>query len=199
MVMGSNHESSFRLEFKRKSFHLIVGLSIAILTYFSEPVFGKIILIPILAGSLCLFILQHFKKNPINLFLTEHLERHKDARVLYKGAIFYGLGASIPILLLDRFSACAIIAILSVGDAASTIIGRAYGRHKLPGKKKSLEGTIAFIIFAVPASYLFLQNIWLSLAFSAIGSIVELFSPYDDNLAIPIVLTAIALLLQFLL
>jgi dolichol kinase len=196
--MGSNDESSFQLEVKRKSFHLIVGLSIAVLTYFSEPVFGKLIVLPILAGSLGLFILQHFKKNRINTFMVSHLERHKDASVLYKGAIFYGLGAAIPILLLDRFTACAVIAILSVGDAASTIIGRAYGKHKLKGKKKSFEGTFAFIIFAVPAAYLFLQNIWIVLALSVIGAIVELFSPYDDNVSIPIVLTAIVLIMQFL-
>jgi len=196
--MGSNDESSFRLEVKRKSFHLIVGLSMAILTFFSEPAFGKLIVIPILAGSLGLFILQHFKKNPINTFMVSHLERHKSASVLYKGAIFYGIGATVPILLLDRFTACAIIAILSVGDAASTIIGRAFGKHKVHGKKKSIEGTIAFVIFAVPAAYLFLQNIWLVLAFSVLGAIVELFSPYDDNLAIPTVLTAFALIISIL-
>jgi len=197
--MAIVHESSFQLEIKRKSFHLIVGLTIAILTYFSEPIFGKLILIPILAGSLGLFILQHFKKNPINTFMVSHLERHKDARVLYKGAIFYGIGASVPILLLETSAACAIIAILSVGDAASTILGKLYGKHRPRGKSKSIEGTLAFVIFAVPVAYLFLQNIWLVLALSIIGAIVELFSPYDDNLAIPISLTLIVFAMQLLL
>jgi dolichol kinase len=196
--MGSNDESSFKLEVKRKSFHLLVGFSIAILTYFLEPVFGKIILIPLLVGVLGLFALQKFRKNPLSAFLTNQFERRKDAKILYQGAIFYGLGASIPILFLDRFTACAIIAILSVGDAASTIIGRAFGKHKVLGKKKSIEGTLAFVIFAVPAAYLFMQNIWLVLALSALGAITELFSPYDDNLAIPVVLTAATLIIYIL-
>jgi dolichol kinase len=196
--MVSGNVSTFGLEVKRKSFHLIIGLTIAVLTYFSEPIFGKLIIIPILAGSLGLFILQHFKKNPINSFLVGHLERHKDASILYKGAIYYGIGASVPILLLDRFTACAIIAILSVGDAASTILGRLYGKHRPRGKSKSIEGTIAFIIFAFPIAHLFLQNLWHVTFLTLLGSIIELFSPYDDNLAIPIGLTAFMLVIQAL-
>ncbi|MBN2094918.1 MAG: hypothetical protein JW727_02625 [Candidatus Aenigmarchaeota archaeon] len=196
--MNKLEKGALPLELKRKSFHLIAGICITLYVYFLGAAFGKLVALPILAGVLVFYILQAFRENPINRFLVGNFERDKKARTLYKGVIFYGLGVSIPILFLDTLSACAVIAILSVGDAAATLIGKFFGKRKLFGGKKSIEGALGFIVFSVPAAWVFIHNPAYSLFFGFIGALVEFFSPVDDNLAIPIALTAVMLALTLL-
>jgi len=59
------------------------------------------------------------------------------------------------------------------------------GRHPLPyNRRKTLEGSLAFFVFSLPAC-LFVG--WIGIALAAITAIVEsLATPVDDNLLTPI-------------
>jgi len=177
------------LEVKRQFVHLFLGFSIALMLFIFEPIFGKLVVVPLLLGILFLLLLQNYKDNPLSKFLLEHFERDRDKEKFpYKGAILYGLGSSIPILLLDIRKACAIIAILSVGDAVSTLIGKFYGTLRVG--HKSLEGCLAFLVSSFFAALIFLPELpFLAFLLAFLGALVELFSPIDDNLAVPIFLT----------
>jgi len=69
------------------------------------------------------------------------------------------------------------------GDAASTVFGLKFGKHKIAGKK-TLEGTLGGI--AASAFFLLFIFQWpVALAAATIGMIAELL-PFDDNFTIPI-------------
>lgn len=95
------------------------------------------------------------------------------------------------------------VVILAIGDPAAGWFGRAFGRTKIAGNR-SLEGTLAFILFAAPASFLVLFLFHpeldtfnaLALAFvaSIAGALAELFaSRLDDNFLVPVAAGSAAL------
>jgi len=188
-------KNAVMLELQRKLFHLTFGLFIALFVYFFKPVYGKWVLLPIFIGIIGLMTLQQFRGHRANRILVSRFEREKDARFLYKGAIMYGIGMTFPVLALPVPQAAAVIAILSVGDTASTLIGKFYGKRRPRGRKKSLEGLLAFFIFSIPTAFIFVQSLPLAVFLSACGAFTEFLSPVDDNIAIPAVLTVILVLL----
>lgn len=191
------------LEIKRQLVHLLLGLSIAGVVFLLEPIYGKLIILPLLSVVVILFILPAVGAElKIHNHLLFHFERPKDIEHFpFRGAILYGLGVTPPILLLDINTACAIIAVLSVGDSTSTLLGKFYGKHRIG--HKSVEGTVSFMFFSFFGALLFLpDNPLLAFTFAVLGGFIELSNVnkdhlfMDDNLLIPIGLTVVALLIH---
>jgi dolichol kinase len=97
------------------------------------------------------------------------------------------------------------VIILAIGDPAAGWFGRAFGRTKLVGSR-SLEGTLAFILFAAPASFLVLflfhpevslsNAIAIAVVASIAGAMAELFAArWDDNFLVPVAAGTAALAL----
>jgi len=196
-------DSDKLLEIKRQFVHLILGLLIAVFIFLIEPLYGKFVVIPLILAAAVLFILPYIGTElRIHNYLQFHFERPKDIEHFpYRGAILYCIGIIPAILLLNINTACAIIAVLSVGDSTSTLIGSFYGNHRIG--HKSIEGLAAFIFFSFLAGLIFLQNnTIMAIIFAVIGGIIELSNVYhdhiilDDNLLVPIGLTIVALLIQ---
>jgi phytol kinase len=76
------------------------------------------------------------------------------------------------------------LVVLSVLDSVTTLAGLRYGRHRI-FNGKSWEGTLAGIAAAIPALLLFL-TVPGSVAAAVTAGLIELFSPVDDNLLIPV-------------
>lgn len=107
------------------------------------------------------------------------------------------LAASCAVLVLfppELAAAC--MALMLGGDTAAALIGRRFGRIRF-ANGKSLEGTIAFIVFGALAFGVFFSfgqaNCWHVVAASClaavVGSLAELFEKVihiDDNFGIPI-------------
>lgn len=101
----------------------------------------------------------------------------------------FGIGLSLYLYRSDI--ATAAICFLAFGDVAATTIGERYGKTKIG--KKSLEGTLAFIVAAMAAGLLLpfagvslMHGIIFAGALVAAG--VELLPlPVNDNLLIPVV------------
>lgn len=192
MDLSKNEE--IRLEIRRKSTHIILGTLIILAAWIFEPILGKLVVLPVFAAVVFVLILQkrRFRGHFLNRFLLS-FERKKEEKILYQGALFYGIGIVLPLFFLEIRPACSVIAILTFGDGTSTIIGKWFGRHKFLGKK-SLEGTLSFILISIPAAFFFVQSLPLAVGLSLAGAAIELFAPFDDNLAIPLLLTAVYLL-----
>ncbi|OYT26428.1 MAG: hypothetical protein B6U97_03870 [Candidatus Altiarchaeales archaeon ex4484_96] len=194
-------ETSYLFEIKRQLVHLLVGFAIALGVYHLEPVAGKYVVVPLLAAVSFMLVLPRIGAElKLHNHLLFHFERPKDIESFpYRGAIFYALGVSPAILLLDVNTACAIIAILSIGDSTSTIVGKSVGQIRIG--HKSLEGSLAFIFFSFIGAWFFLpQQPVYALLLSFLGAVIELSNIYhdhllmDDNLLVPIALTLAALL-----
>lgn len=180
------------LEIKRQFFHLTLGIFITAGVWLLKPIYGRLILIPLIAAVVLMIIapkiLSTFKlPNHLSNQLLFHFERRDDIKKFpFKGAIWYGIGLFFPIMFLPLKYACAVIIILSVGDSVSTLAGKTCGKHKIGDK--SIEGFFAFVFSGFLAAKFFLPPCAaFSLAVS--GGLLELVDFFDDNLIVPLGLT----------
>jgi len=179
------------LELKRQLVHLINGSAITAAVFVLKPVIGLLVLAPLLVALVLLFFAPRLWPDlRIANHLMYHFERRKDiVEFPFRGAIFYGLGIIAPIVLLDRNHGCAVILVLSVGDAFSNLVGRRYGRVRIG--HRSIEGSAGFFVTSwAAASLLVSPSHAFVLAFT--GAVIELFGVWDDNLSIPLGLSILA-------
>jgi len=185
-------DKDLELEIKRNLFHLFLGAGIAVSVWLSKPLFDWMTAIPFIVASVVMLILPGIKIKEIQEIISNifyKFERKKDIeRFPFKGAIWFAVGITIPILFIPSVNVvCAIIMVLAVGDSLSTLVGRFYGKH--PIGSKSVEGTTAFIISGFAGALIFVNDPLLALALAFIGAAVELITILDDNLLIPLFLT----------
>jgi dolichol kinase len=105
------------------------------------------------------------------------------------GFIFFFIGIIITLCLFyfNQNIANAAILILLFGDAASTVIGKKFGRIKWPFQlEKTIEGSLAFLLVGVMVAITQVPFI-PAIVGSAAGALIEVYSPIDDNIPIPIV------------
>lgn len=146
----------------------------------------NLILLGILAAFIGEIIRQYDLKHPIPLFsrLLRTCRRDTNER----GFIYYFIGLAITYTFFGSNIpiANAAILILTIGDATSTIIGKFYGKHPLPyNPNKTFEGSIAFIIIGFIGA-LTQVNPTMALIGAFIGSLVEAYTPIEDNITIPL-------------
>jgi dolichol kinase len=109
----------------------------------------------------------------------------KQEKVPGFGAMMFLSGMIITIMLFRAEIAAGALLVAVYGDAASTMVGKRFGRTKTIGDY-TLEGTVSGIIVAFLALTIFrFPPIAAALAALA-GMLVELL-PVDDNLTIPVV------------
>eukprot|EP00162_Nutomonas_longa_P024693 comp9042_c0_seq1/m.10300 comp9042_c0_seq1/g.10300 ORF comp9042_c0_seq1/g.10300 comp9042_c0_seq1/m.10300 type:complete len:104 (+) comp9042_c0_seq1:166-477(+) len=86
---------------------------------------------------------------------------------------------------------------LVLGDGAAALVGVSFGRHKLPGGKKSIEGSLSmFLVCLIHNAIIFWSCSRGVEVFALINSIVavvfEYYGAIDDNISIP-VMSALAM------
>ncbi|MDD2755801.1 MAG: hypothetical protein PHS80_09770 [Methanothrix sp.] len=175
---------NFYFELRRKLFHLFFGIFlIFILFYLGRMHLIIFLCIFLFLGGILIFVMQKGWKIPVAEWLEKTFER-KNVRFPGYGAFWYVVGALlISILLSNAHEIAAAIVALAAGDSAATIFG-ILGTHPLPhNRRKTMEGSLAFFVFSLPAC-LFVG--WMGIALAAVAAIVEsLDTPVDDNLLIP--------------
>ncbi|HYG75773.1 MAG TPA: DUF92 domain-containing protein [Planctomycetota bacterium] len=151
----------------------------------------------------------------LNMFVLPRLESgRRIARPnepFVTGQWLYPLSLAICFAVYPAFAAMGAWAAMAAGDAAASLIGRNYPGARLPwNKSKSLSGSLAFIVAALPfcvlALYwvpcrLFLKAngtpewpyVWtLGVLAASSGAILEsLEGPFDDNVRVPLGIGAV--------
>lgn len=161
------------------------GIFILILGLFLKPQILILLCIIMVIFAEIIFKLDKYRHIPIFSAILSRCKRRDDER----GFLYFFIGIILTLLLFSFNMAIAYSAIimLLLGDAASTIIGRKYGLHKLPfNKLKSYEGSLAFFIVGSAGSLLFLPVLPAFFG-SAVGMLTEAYSPIDDNITVPVV------------
>ena len=136
------------VETTRQIVHMLVALLALLLRWLTYPqalalalalVFFNAFLLPRLPGSM--------------RFLYRTDER---ASGFSKGILAYPISVFLLILIFPVPVAAAMWAMLSLGDGAATLVGSRLGRVPLPwNPKKTFEGLLAFVMFALPAIMFF--------------------------------------------
>lgn len=136
---------------------------------------------------------------------VKSMSRYGDYRELIKGPLYYASTITLACAIYWKTSPVAIAAVcnLCAGDGFADIVGRRFGREKLPyNRDKSIAGSIAMIIasFIASVGYMhyfsmfgYLQESWEMvfgfLIVSVASALVEshpLSSKFDDNLTVPL-------------
>ncbi|MFA5237407.1 MAG: hypothetical protein WC362_06075 [Methanoregula sp.] len=170
-------------EFFRKLIHLIFGLLIAGMVYAA----GKTLATAILAGGLFIGVvmvdlLLRGYQLPLFSVLIGHFDRND--RLPGKGALMFAVSALVCVILFPVSMAVPAIVTLAVLDSVTTIVGKSFGRHRIYNGK-SFEGTAAGIIVTTIVLLVFM-SLPGALAVAVLAGIIELVSPVDDNLVIPV-------------
>ncbi len=123
--------------------------------------------------------------------VVDRLER-TDA-VPGQGALFFTLSILICLLLFSKEEVIIAVVVLSVLDGTATIAGKAWGQTRI-FHGKSLEGSLAGILLTIFVLSWFVP--WMrGIQIGLLAGLVELISPVDDNLTVPV---AVCLFLRFL-
>jgi len=188
-----------KLELRRQIAHLIIGAMIVFLIEL-KLLTPNLLLIILILGVI-LSLIYRYKSIPFIHEMLQSLERpHDMVNFPGKGVIFMVLGSFLSLLLFPIVIAKAAIIVLAVGDSVSHIVGRYFGKTRVPfSKNKMLEGTVVAIVFSTLSALLFVD---IGKAFLASFLTVTFESVYpeklgrylDDNLLVPLIAGAIMML-----
>ncbi len=120
-------------------------------------------------------------------FFGHLIRRHEHSQVT--GATYLVVSALVVSTLFEKEVAAASLVFLIVGDTLAAMVGKAWGRTRIFGKK-SLEGTIAGFLSSFLAAWALVPGLGPGpLAVGAlVGAVVEVLPiPIDDNFRIPLV------------
>jgi len=203
---------AMRFELKRKVLHVVVAV-IAIPLLLLLPVgvvlslgVAGIVVITLVWAIEQRLVEGHPRLAPLHKPLENVLratrrptENYPWSPVLYTAALLLIALAHVK-LGLSWAIAFAAFAILGLGDAASALVGVAYGRRKLPwNRRKSLEGTMAgfvagamagLVMAGIPFAFAGVVMpppfFGIVLAGAAAGALAETIPRVEDNLVVPL-------------
>lgn len=179
------------LELKRQLFHIAFGLAIIVLLYYGF-LNAYLLLVMATLGLVLSYAAKHRRLPLVHKFL-DHCERSEDIKAFPgRGVIYYALGCAIAVAYFPKDVAMAGIMVLALGDSASHLFGRFYGKRKHPfNPKKLVEGWAAGIVAGFFGAWIFVSPLEALLA-SAIAMTAETAEwgvdrrILDDNLFIPV-------------
>jgi phytol kinase len=167
----------------RQLIHLVFGLAITALVFFVDHA----TVIAVMAGGLLIgIVLVDLILRGYTVPVISPLVQYGDRCVPLpgKGAFFFAVSALACIILFPVAVVVPALVALSVLDSITTLAGIRFGRHRIRNGK-SWEGTLSGIAVTVLALVPFLAV--PGAVFAAItAGLIELFSPVDDNLVIPV-------------
>jgi dolichol kinase len=180
---------SWRGEIARKGIHLC-SLSIPLGYYIFNAKFIIIALFAAFTISGLIDLLRFFGNDTVKKYLKlafGFMLRPRESKS-FSGATTILFAALLVYLFYDLPVAAAAMAIIVMGDTAAAVVGRSIGKIRLINSK-SLEGTMAFIVFAFIV-VLWIPNLSMPIALAGVvvGSIIELLPiPIDDNITVPLI------------
>jgi len=185
------------LEIRRKLVHASGVFLIFIIIWLGKWNASLIILLM----AIGFFLLGEYRKNKekykiikskeldeIEETVEKMFKEHERPNTLpFKGATEFFIGCFLATVIFEPTIAIAAIAVLSLADAMSTLIGSYYGKHKLPiNRKKTFEGSTAFFLTAIFV-LLFFANPLKALAVAILATFAEMIPKIDDNITVPLI------------
>ena len=183
--------SELSRELGRKAFHMLALVYWAVFTALGWPRAGWVMaawLVVVLIIETVRLKVPRIERFLVGLFdgmMRETERRH------YSGIVHTTSGSLAAMLIArgDPAIVGAAIGQLAFGDAAAALIGKAFGRVKILGGKKSLEGTLAGLAAGYAVAIACGVRPGAALASALAASVVELLPTtpwFNDNLWIPV-------------
>ena len=176
---------SWRQEFRRKGVHAS-SLFVPLLAGVYYLLTLKIIIVTTILYTASEWARLNGIRFPVLSFITGLCVRSSERRRFAFAPITLALGVLLSLMLFSALIAYVTIAILACADSMATIIGKFYGKLKIPyNRKKSVEGSVAFFITALICALFFLP-LKTALITSLVSCIIETIPFKFDNISIPL-------------
>jgi len=170
-------------ELARKLIHVIFGLGIAGIILVLDHTSAMAVLAGgLFFGLILIDLILRGYTLPVFSAVVNYVDRND--RLPGKGALYFAVSALTCVILFPVAVVVPALVSLAVLDGVAAITGIRYGRTRIYNGK-SLEGTVAgiFVTFLVLLLFISIQG---ALIVAVVAGIIEMFSPVDDNLVIPI-------------
>ncbi|MBN1754609.1 hypothetical protein JW877_00210 [bacterium] len=183
-------------EIKRKSIHFLV-LAIPLGYYFLPKSTVLLIILPLTIIAL-IFDLVRLVHIPfwrwLQKFMYDIYRKHEYTKIA--GSTYILLGATLTVLLFNKYIAILVLSFTVLADTSAALIGKKWGKHKFL-TNKTVEGTMAFLLTSLLIA-LIVPNLPLDIKLMAccIATIIEAMPSFiDDNITIPLIAGGIIQLL----
>jgi len=193
---------SFPQDISRKVVHIAAGSWLIVWLLFDNGHWSKYLNIAPALIWLILLLIKGFTADE-NDEAVKTMTRTGDRKELLKGPLYFTIVMCIMGTVFYN-SPMALIAmgILGWGDGLAPVFGKRFGKHKFYIlSEKSMEGSLAFLIFGILGAILLNLifhaglNLYFILIIGLIATIIEAVSPKDlDNLLIPLGISIVYLI-----
>lgn len=190
-ILSRDKALSWKHEIRRKLVHVSSAIIPFGITTASIPI--ELAVFVILVGTLVYTVSEIMRINGIafpGIFaVTEACIRGSEKKRFLHAPVALLLGAVLSLLIFPIRVASAVILIEAFADTAATLIGRAFGRHRIPyNVNKSIEGSCSALIVGFFCAWVYLPFI-PALVAGITACLIEslpLKNIVDDNLTIPL-------------
>lgn len=190
---------------QRKLFHGVI-LLIYLPALIVDPEFLRLCSMVTLGLFVIAECIRIMRIPPVGKMLHQSLQGfldEKDQGLVIVSHIYLLVGCSFPLWLnpvtdnsvTHSISLSGLLSV-GIGDAVASIAGTAFGRHPLPGTKKTLEGTLMSMASQLLTSLILLKsgkfvwpsNLFVPLVAVASCSLLEAFTLQIDNIIVPLLM-----------
>lgn len=187
LIRTASRTQEIQTELLRKGIHLLVGAT-PLLASISLPVTEGLLVAGLLVYTIAESLRLQGRELPLITRLTRMASRTRDRDRAVLGPITLGLGALLCLMLYPEPAASVGIYALAFGDGLSSVVGKLFGRVRLPFTGgKTLEGSLAAFAAIFWAAWWASDNLPVALAVAASGTLLEALPLEDlDNLVIPL-------------
>jgi dolichol kinase len=193
-VSGDKHYAQIRKEIFRKSIHIL-----GFLVPFISLALGITVAAVFVVGMAAVYSLSEYmrlkgRSVPVFTVITKiamrndgNINDNEKQNTFVKAPLYFAAGVLLSLLIFPAPFNYVAIAVVTLGDGFASVVGRMYGKNKIPySGGKSIEGTAAGFVCAFAGS-LFFASPAMSLVAASVGMIIE-FLPLrvSDNLTVPL-------------
>ena len=170
-------------ELARKLIHVLFGLGIAGMVLVLDHTSAMAVLAGgLFSGMILVDLILRGYTLPVFSALLDYVDRCDP--LPGKGALYFAVSALTCVILFPATLVVPALVSLAVLDGVAAIAGARFGRTRIYNGKSG-EGTVAGI-FVTFLFLLLLISVHGALVVAVIAGIIELFSPVDDNLVLPV-------------
>ncbi|USN45611.1 MAG: hypothetical protein H6502_00575 [Candidatus Woesearchaeota archaeon] len=171
-------------ELLRQFAHLLVGLIAGLglyLEFFDYKTF-IVILVCVALASAIIFFAHHKGMRKYVLTLVQ-----REEKIPLQGVLTFFFGITLAAVLFESSASSLGIIAFSIIDSLATIVGVNLPTKALRIGRKSVIASFIASLASTAVLLIFLDNFFIALAASITLSIVEMFTPLDDNIVLPVV------------
>lgn len=184
--------------FRRKLYHMVMGLLCFGLYAFILDKISAILLLAFLGGALVAFDVARLRSAPLNALALRYfgdLMRREELKSLSANS-YYVLGLLLITIIFPKPIVLLSVLYLAVGDPIAAVVGTLHGKRKILFGK-SVEGAAANFLVSAGATLLVAhfyfhlspeKTLWLAFFGGITSAIAELSPlPINDNFSIPVI------------